>query len=132
MRGAGWPGYAQEGHRFWEIAQAAGGLGHTSQAVSNAIHAAINYNDAVCLCLKGHRSSGDSHTQAAELLREACRGTRWAPEAKQQAERFLGLIRHKSEAEYHGAALSGPQTASLLKQAARFIEWAEGVLDTPK
>ena len=68
---AEWQGYLSQARKFWEVAEAVNDPEHTSQAASNALLTVIAANDAVCLRLAGRKPGGESHTAAAEILREA-------------------------------------------------------------
>ena len=87
----------------------------------------IAANDAVCLRLAGRKPGGESHTAAAEILREAFKGSDREGEAAQQARRLLDLIKEKNEAQYRGKAFPPEQAARIMKQAQRFMEWIEEV-----
>lgn len=124
-----WHGFRSEGHKFWQTAQAAeNDPGFTNQAASNAILAVIAYNDALCLFLGGRTNSGKSHTEAAALLRQVCRGTSAEREASAQSSRLAELIRQKDDVQYHGRAYTLEQTTRVMAQAERFITWAESIL----
>ena len=62
---ATWQEFLTEARRFWEVAEAAYDPDHVNQAASQAIHAVIAANDALCLFLIQDRPSGESHSQAA-------------------------------------------------------------------
>ena len=125
---ADWQGYLRQAHRFWEGAEAAHDPEHASQAVSNAILAAIAANDAVCLYLLGEVSGSGSHAEAARHLQTACKGTRWEREAATHARQFAQILREKNAAQYEGRPLA-PETADrIMTQARRFLDWVERVL----
>jgi len=121
---ATWEGRLRDAHNFFEVAEAVNDQEHGNQAASNAILAAIAANDAICLFLAQQQSSGKSHTEAGRILQEACKGTRWEPEAARKARQLVGLIHHKNAAQYRGEALSPQVVDRVMQQAARFIEWA--------
>jgi HEPN domain-containing protein len=129
---ADWQGFLRQARRFWDVAEASRGPEHVNQAVSNAIHAVIAANDALCLYLAHERPGGKSHTEAAQLLRRACKGTRWEREAAARARQYAQITQEKNAAEYEGQSLS-PETADrLMTQARRFLDWAERVLPTSR
>ncbi|MCX7598905.1 MAG: hypothetical protein N2512_08580 [Armatimonadetes bacterium] len=97
-----------------------------NQAVSNAAHAAIAANDALCLFLTSRRPAGKSHAQAAAALQDACKGTRWAQEAPQRAKQFTDVLQPKNRAEYYGEPIDEETAERVVKQARRFLEWVEG------
>lgn len=125
---ANWHGFLRQARRFWEVAEAAHDPEHASQAVSNATHAVIAANDAVCLYQLGERPRGESHGEAARLLQAACKGTRWERGAATRARQFAQILREKNAAEYEGRLIA-PETADrIMRQAKRFLDWAEQVL----
>ena len=128
---ASWRGFWKEGRKFWEVAEATHDSSHTSQAASSAILAAIAYNDAICLLLARRKPQGDSHTAAAGVLRDACRGTQWEREAPEQCKRLTYLVEQKSTAQYHGRPLPPDDAETIMKQTKRFVEWAEELLSSP-
>ena len=125
---ANWRDRLTDAQSFWDVAEAARDSEHTNQAASNAILGAIAANDAVCLFLGQSQPSGDSHTEAAVFLREACKNTRWEEESGPKAQQLLNLVRQKSAAQYHGSVFTIDETDRVMKQAERFIRWAESVL----
>ncbi|MFO7945872.1 MAG: HEPN domain-containing protein [Armatimonadota bacterium] len=125
---ADWQGFLRQARRFWEVAEAANDPEHASQAASNAIHAVIAANDAICLYLSGERPTGDSHSQAAQVLQRACRGTQWEEEAAKRARQFAQIMREKNAAEYEGRSLDQETVAMIMRRARRFINWAETIL----
>ncbi|MBM3475835.1 MAG: hypothetical protein FJX75_21415 [Armatimonadetes bacterium] len=103
---------------------------HGNQAASNAILGAIAANDALCIYLGGDQPSGESHLEATDALTQACRGTRWEREVRGRARQLEALIRMKAAAQYSGRRLSVPEVSRILRQAERFIDWAEAVRTT--
>jgi len=125
---ADWQGFLRQAHRFFEVAEAAHDPEHASQAVSNAVHAVIAANDAVCLYQLAERPGGESHGEAGRFLQAACKGTRWEQEAATRARQFAQILREKNAAEYEGRLIA-PETADrIMRQAKRFLDWAERVL----
>ncbi len=61
------------------------GPDYRNQAVSNAIHAAIAVNDALCLFHIGERAERASHSEATTALKRACKGTLLEAEAPRRA-----------------------------------------------
>jgi len=125
---ADWQGFLRQAQRFWEVAEAAHDPEHASQAVSNAVHAVIAANDAVCLYRLGERPGGRSHSETGRLLQRAGKGTPWEREASVRARQLAQVLREKNAAEYEGR-LVAPDTADrIMRQARRFLDWAERVL----
>jgi len=125
-----WEGRLRDAQGFWDLAtMVADDLRYSKQAVSSAVLAAIAANDAICLYLGYGKPAGDSHTEAAQTLQEACKGTRHEEEAARRAEQLTQVLRHKAAAQYLAAPLSAEVAARTLKQAERFLKWAESVLE---
>lgn len=116
---ATWQDFLREARRFWEVAQAVNAPGYHSQAVSNAVHAVIAANDALCLFQIGERAQGDSHAEAANMLKRACRGTAFEQQVTQRARQLTDVLQQKTPSQYYG------------KQAERFIRWIEDTLPQP-
>ena len=125
---ATWQGRLRDAHNFFEVAEAVNDQEHGNQAASNAILATIAANDAICLFLAQQQPSGKSHTEAARILQEACKGTRWEQEAPKKARQLVGLIHYKNAAQYRGEALSQQVVDRIMQQAERFIEWAAEIV----
>jgi len=123
-----WADRRRDARGFWEVAQAAHDPAHAPQAAANAILAVIAANDAICLYLAGRQPHGRSHTEAAQVLREVCRGTPWEQAAGQRAQQLLEVLRQKNAAQYQGRDLSPAQAAKIMRQAERFLTWAQEVL----
>lgn len=123
-----WEAFLREARKFREVAREFDRPGYTNQAVSNAVHAVIAANDAVCLRLINERPGGESHSEAARVLMRACKGTPWEAEASQRGQQLAQVLQQKNASQYHGALLSAETAERAMKQAERFIEWAEEVL----
>lgn len=126
-----WADFLREARKFREVAREFDRPGYTNQAVSNAVLAVIAANDAVCLRLISERPGGENHSEAVRVLARACRGTPWAGEASQRSLQLAQVLQQKNAAQYHGGQLSAETAARVMKQAERFIEWAERVLASP-
>lgn len=127
-----WDEFLSEARKFREVAREFDRPGYANQAVSNAAHAVIAANDAICLRLINERPGGESHTEAARVLTRACRGTPWERDCAQRVQQLALVLQQKSAAQYHGAALRPAVAERVLKQAERFVEWVEGVLARPE
>jgi len=131
---ATWQDRWRDAQGFWDLAQAGydPSSGHANPAVSNAIMAVIAANDAICIHLTRRQPKPESHIQAAELLREACKGKVWEEAASERSRQLLELLRQKNEAQYLGKPLPAERVAKIMKQAERFLEWAASVLPRAK
>ncbi|MBM3472849.1 MAG: HEPN domain-containing protein [Armatimonadetes bacterium] len=125
---ATWHGFYREARRFWDVAQAVNGQGYTNQAVSNAIHAVIAANDAVCLFFINERPRGPSHPEASRLLTKACKGTKWEEEAAQRVRQLADILQAKTASQYEGKPMGGDRAKRIMGQAERFIGWVREVL----
>jgi len=128
---ATWQEFLSEARRFWEVAETAYDPDHINQAASQAIHAVIAANDALCMFLIQDRPAGESHTQAVQFLRRACAGTEWEQEAATRVRQFADVLQLRSAVEYQGRPIKRERAERLMKQAKRFVEWAETVLPLP-
>lgn len=126
-----WQDYLREARRFWDVAEAADTPGYRNQGVSNAVHAVIAANDALCLYHLGERAQGDSHTEAAMAPKRACKGTALEQEAPQRAGQLTDVVKQKSPLQYYGKQLSAETVSRVMGQAKRFIEWVEESLPQP-
>jgi len=125
---ATWEGRLRDARNFFDVAEAVNDQEHGNQAASNAILATIAANDAICLFLAQQQPSGQSHTEAARILQDACKGTRWEQEAANKARHLVSVIRHKNAAQYHGEPLSQRVVDRIMQQAERFLEWAQEIV----
>jgi hypothetical protein len=115
---------------FLEVAQAANDERHGNQAASNAILAAIAANDAICLRRIGRRGHGESHVEAARVLQEACGASKWQAEAAVKARQLRQIIGLKNAAQYEGEPLGPAVVDRVIRQAKRFVEWADQVVSS--
>lgn len=125
---ASWEDFLRQARKFRDIAREAHRPGYGNQVVSNAVHAVIAANDAVCLRLLNERPGGENHAEAVRVLTRACRGTAWEEEAGQRGQQLAQVLQQKNASQYQGNILSDAVVDRVLKQAERFIEWAEKVL----
>jgi hypothetical protein len=128
---ATWQGFYQEARRFWDVAQAVNDQGYTNQAVSNAIHAAIAANDALCLFLINERAEGQSHPEASRLLGKACKGTQWEDQAGQRTRQLADILQAKTASQYRGKPMGPERAQRVMTQADRFVGWVREVLPHP-
>jgi len=106
--------------------------GYHSQAVSNAVHAIIAANDAICLFQIGERAQGDSHAEAAGVLRRACRGTTLEQEVPQRIRQLTDVLRQKTPSQCGGKQIDPETARRVMRQAASFMRWVEGTLPGPR
>lgn len=125
---ATWKDYLREARRFWEVAQAVDAPGYRNQAVSNAIHAVIAANDAVCLFHSGQRVQGDSHAEAAAMLMRACKGTALEQQVPQRTRQLADVLQQKSASQYYGKQIDPATALRVMAQAERFVQWVQDTL----
>ena len=99
--------------------------GYSNQAVSNAVHAVIAANDALCLFRIGERAQGQSHAEAAGVLKRACQGTTLERQATQRVQQLADVLQQKTPAQYYGKPIDPETARRVMKQAERFIRWVE-------
>jgi HEPN domain-containing protein len=126
-----WEEFLKEARKFREVAREFDRPGYANQAVSNAVHAVIAANDAICLRLINERPGGENHSEAVRVLTRACKGTPWEPEASQRGQQLTQVLQQKNASQYYGTVLPAAVAERVMKQADRFIEWAETVLASP-
>jgi len=129
---ATWQEYHREARRFWDVARAVDGPGYHSQAVSNAVHAVIAANDALCLFRIGERAQGDSHAEAAAALRRAYQGTALEGQVRQRIRQLTDVLEQESPSQYYGKQVTRDTAARVLKQAERFLDWVRDTLPQPE
>ncbi|HCU34806.1 MAG TPA: hypothetical protein DGT21_04945 [Armatimonadetes bacterium] len=128
---ATWRDFLTEALKFREVAREFNRPGYTNQAVSNAVHATIAANDAVCLRLLNERPGGENHSEAVRVLTRACKRTPWEHEASQRGRQLTRVLQQKNASQYHGSPLSQATAERVMRQAERFVDWVENVLTSP-
>lgn len=127
---ATWQDRWRDAQDFWDLAQAGydPASRYSNPAAGNALMAVIAANDAVCLRLSRRQPRGDSHAEAADFLKRACKGTTWEKDASDRSRQLLAMLQQKTAVQYLGRPLPADRIATIMKQAERFIEWADSVL----
>lgn len=131
---ATWQDRWRDAKGFWNLAERAydPDSPYGNPAASNAIMAVIAANDAICIHLIRRQPKGESHIEAADLLKQACKGKAWEKEAADKSKQLLELLCQKNEAQYLGKPLSRDRVSKIMKQAERFIDWTATVLPSEK
>lgn len=114
-------GYLVKAKELHEAMQDEFALERWNTAALIGVHCVISAADAVLGKAAGLRSSGDSHSDAAQLIRLHVR----RGDAERQARRFLKIIQEKSVVAYDSREFSSSEAAELVKDAGRFFEWAK-------
>lgn len=91
-------------------------------ACSNAVNAAINANDALCLARLQRYSTATSHAQALVLARSC--GT----VGRQVATQLERVLKAKDKAQYDTASIRPAEAAQVVDRAARIVGLVEGGL----
>lgn len=89
----------------------------------NAVHCAISANDAVLVLTKGIRSASSKHDDSVVLL-ESLVGISGVKTAASQLKR---LIAKKNLIEYEERMFRENEARDAVKNASRFLAWAEVV-----
>ena len=96
-----------------------------SVAALIGVHCAISSADAILGKTAGIRSAGDSHGEAAQLIRLHVK----KDGAERQAQRLLKIIQEKNAAAYDSREFTRTESADMLKDVGRFFEWAKEFFD---
>lgn len=90
----------------------------------NAVHCAISANDAVLVFTGGIRSAGSKHDDSAMLLETIVQ----VPGTKNAASQLKRLVSKKNLIEYEERMFRNSEARDAVKNASRFLAWAEKVL----
>ena len=90
----------------------------------NAVHCALSSNDAVLVAVKGIRSSSARHADAAELLELRVQ----IPGVKAATSQLKRLVAKKNLIEYEERMFRESEAREAVRNAARFLDWAERVV----
>lgn len=90
----------------------------------NAVHCTISANYAVLVFTKGIRSASSRHEDSVALLESLVA----APGVKGSASQIKRLISKKNLIEYEERMFRESEAKSAVKNASRFLAWAETVV----
>lgn len=90
----------------------------------NAVHCAISANDAVLVSIKGIRSASSRHENSVALLESLVA----APGVKGSASQLKRLVSKKNLIEYEERMFRESEARNAVKNASRFLAWAETVV----
>jgi hypothetical protein len=97
-------------------------LENWNAAVIDGVHAVISANDALTAASVGKRSTGSSHYDAVELLKQSCpQGT------NPDTQRLRRIISVKNHVEYGPSLVLSADAQRTAQDVERFITWAEGL-----
>lgn len=114
--------YLDKAKQHHEAMQDEFGLERWNTAALIGVHCAISAADAVLGKSAGIRSAGESHADAAQLIRTHVKDEA----AERQAQRFLKIIQEKNFVAYDSREFTRAEAADLIKDVGRFFEWAKG------
>lgn len=86
------------------------------------VHCAISATDAILGIKARLRSSGESHFEAVELLKEHVR----EPNIGAQIQRVTRVLGEKSLVEYDSREFREAEAAAVVKDVGRYFEWVKG------
>ncbi|PIP84238.1 MAG: hypothetical protein COR54_05415 [Elusimicrobia bacterium CG22_combo_CG10-13_8_21_14_all_63_91] len=86
------------------------------------VHCAISATDALLGKAARLRSSGESHMEAVQLLKQHIKDPIWALKLSV----FTGLLGQKSLVEYDSREFRESEAASVVKDVGRYFEWVKG------
>ncbi len=115
-------GHLSKAEEFLAEAMSALEGGHPSVAVTNAVIAAINSKDAICLALVGKTSKLDDHRQAVPELRKAGRI------GADLATTLDRLLKPKTRAQYPAAPIAQKDAVVAVRQAGQLVAGARALL----
>lgn len=98
--------------------------GDWDAAELNAVHCAISANDAVLVFTRGIRSVSSKHDESAMLLETMVQ----VPGTKNAASQLKRLVSKKNLIEYEERMFRNSEARDAVKNATRFLAWAETVL----
>jgi hypothetical protein len=86
------------------------------------VHCAISATDAILGKKARLRSSGESHLDAAELLKQHVQ----EPNAGAHVQRLTRILGEKSLVEYDSREFREAEAAAVVKDVGRYFEWVKG------
>ncbi len=116
--------YLKKAREFLRASHSALGLGDWDAVGLNAVHAAISAADALLVYFGGVRSTGDSHHDAAGLLRQHVKDE----QIGSKIQTFSKVVGYKNLAAYEDREVTESEGRDAEKLARRFLEWAESRL----
>jgi HEPN domain-containing protein len=99
--------------------------GRWNAATINAIHGGISACDALTVFMIGVRHAGDRHEDAITLLQTLTLPKDILASKGRQLSRLLAI---KNAAEYEERLITQKEAAEAVRDAERFLDWAETLL----
>ena len=94
-------------------------------AAINAIHCCISASDAMCVFFLGKRHSGESHNDAAGLLKTI----KNTDEFNTNVNRIIRILRMKNMAEYEERLVYQSEAEKIYKDCERFFDFVKSHLE---
>jgi len=107
---------------FLDAAEIRLDLGLNNAAASDAVIAAVNSKDAICIALTGRTGKSDNHTQAVEEL------GRSGPVGAELTSTLSRLLNLKTRSQYASRSVSAADAGKAVEWANRMYMTAEGVV----
>jgi len=92
----------------------------------NAIHCAISACDAVLVFHLGLRSSGDDHSDAADLLSTVSN----IQDIEQKSKTLANILSKKNLVEYEDRDFLENEAETLIKLTTKFFDWVKSKIGT--
>jgi HEPN domain-containing protein len=112
--------FRKKARQFAETMEAALEAGNPDAAASAASHCAISTCDALLAAHRGLRSRERDHAAVLRLVE-----TTGLPGIRERARRLETVLALKQVAEYDDTEVSINDASTAVKQARRFLDWAE-------
>ena len=90
----------------------------------NAVHSAISAADALLVYHAGIRSAGESHQDAAALLKQYIKDE----QTSAKAQNLSKILSFKNISAYEDRELTEAEAGDLAKLSRRFLDWAESLI----
>lgn len=119
--------YLSRANEFFGSMNEAMSFGRWNSVGLEGVHCAISATDALLAKKAGVRSSGESHAEAAGLLREHIR----AEGVSEQVRRLLRILGYKNRAAYEGREFTRQDAEVLAKDVTRYFRWVQELLIKP-
>jgi HEPN domain-containing protein len=117
--------YLKKARESLDAARECLSAGRLNAATVNAVHSGINACDALTVFMIGVRHAGERHEDAVTLLQTLSLPRDVLSGKGRQLSRLLGI---KNAAEYEERLITQKEAAEAVRDAERFLEWAEELL----
>lgn len=107
---------------FLAGAQDALAQGRSNVACSDAVTAAINANDALCLAFLQRYSTSQSHTEALRMAQQC------GPTGRKVATLLERVLKAKDTAQYETTSIGHSEAATVIDRATRLVDLVQPVV----